>query len=121
MRNMSFMLTPDQILDRSKTVTRRLGWSTLEPGTLVRAVRKGMGLKRGEKVEQLAIIRITDVTQEPLTALLARPVYGMEEVHREGLDHRFQGSPAAFVAFFCASHRGCEPASTVTRIEFEYV
>lgn len=57
MRNMSFMLTPDQILNQTKTVTRRLGWATLKPGTLVRAVRKCQGLKKGEKIEALAVLR----------------------------------------------------------------
>ena len=53
MRNMSFMLTPDQILNRTKTVTRRLGWGGLKPGTIVRAVRKGQGLKRARRSRSL--------------------------------------------------------------------
>lgn len=42
MRNMSFALTKRQVLERTKTVTRRLGWEKLRPGDLVRAVEKGV-------------------------------------------------------------------------------
>ena len=35
MRNISFALTKQQFLDRTKTVTRRLGWKNLEVGTLL--------------------------------------------------------------------------------------
>lgn len=122
MRNMSFMLTPDQILDRSKTVTRRTGWATLQPGTLVRAVRKGMGLKKGEKVEELAVIRIVSVRREVLARVIDENDYGFNEVRLEGLtDHpQVKGWPSQFVEFFAATHR-CEIRDTVTRIEFEYV
>lgn len=123
MRNMSFMLTPEQIRNKTKTVTRRLGWSTLKPGTIVRAVRKGQGLKKGEKVEELALIRITDVRREHLGAMLLDIDYGIAEVKREGFeDHpAVQGWPTAFIEFFCNSHRPCEKNWPVTRIEFEYV
>lgn len=120
---MSFALTTEQVLNRTKTVTRRLGWKNLQRGTLVRAVRKGMGLKKGEKVEELAIIRIVDVRQEYLIAMLDDVDYGVDEVKREGLAEHpaVQGSPYAFIDFFCASHRPCEQTWSVTRIEFEYV
>ena len=36
MRSMSFMLTTQQIRDRTKSVTRRTGWADLQPGTLLR-------------------------------------------------------------------------------------
>ena len=54
MRNMSFYHTTEQIRNRSKTVTRRLGWAFLKPGDRVRAIVKGRGLKKGQKVEPLA-------------------------------------------------------------------
>lgn len=119
---MSFMLTPSQILTRHKTVTRRLGWEKLQPGTIVRAVRKCQGLKKGEKIEQLALLRIVSVRREPLRAMLDNIEYGLAEVEREGLaDHpSVQGSAHAFVEFFCNTHRPCEKDWTVTRIEFEY-
>ena len=34
MRNMSFMLTTDAVLNRTKTVTRRLGWARLAAGSM---------------------------------------------------------------------------------------
>lgn len=122
MRNMSFMLTPDQILNRTKTVTRRLGWATLKPGTLVRAVRKGQGLKKGEKVEQLAVIRIVSVRRERLSYLLEDAHYGVTEVDLEGFREHptIKGRPHPFVDFFVATHK-CDVEDTVTRIEFEYV
>ena len=43
------MLTKEQILARTKTVTRRLGWWFLKPGDVVWACEKCMGLKKGEK------------------------------------------------------------------------
>jgi hypothetical protein len=113
MRNMSFALTTTQILDRSKTVTRRLGWQFLRPGDLVQAVEKGMGLRKGEKVRPLAVLRVVDVSQEGLREGLSQ-----SDVLREG----FPGmTPSAFVEMFCRTHHACTPDSIVTRIQFQYV
>lgn len=49
MRNMSFFHTQKQILAGTKTETTRKGWGFLKPGDHIMAVKKGMGLKRGEK------------------------------------------------------------------------
>lgn len=117
MRNMSFMLTEQQIRDRTKTVTRRDGWENVEPGTLLQAVRKGMGLKRGQKIEPLAIIRVKSVRRERLSDI-AIPHYGAIEVRREGFPDM---KPWDFVRMFCESHKDCKPTSIITRIEFEYV
>lgn len=43
MRSMSFMLTTRQIRERSKDVTRRLGWEKLKPGDRLHAMRKVHG------------------------------------------------------------------------------
>jgi hypothetical protein len=64
MRLMSFSLTTPQILARTKTVTRRMGWTFLRPGDLVQAIEKGQGLKKGEHVKRLAVLRIVDVRRE---------------------------------------------------------
>jgi hypothetical protein len=53
MRRMSFSLTTDQVLAQTKTVTRRFGWDSLKPGDIIQPIRKGMGLKRGQKQELL--------------------------------------------------------------------
>ena len=63
---MSFALTTEQIFNRTKTVTRRVGWTFLKPGDLLCAVRKGQGLKKGEKVERLATLRVVSVRRESL-------------------------------------------------------
>ncbi len=122
MRNISFMLTTEQIRARTKTVTRRLGWRTLKPGDLLQGVVKGMGLKPGEKVQKLAVICVVSVRREPLRMILDDLDYGFDEVVREGFEgHPHFGWPSQFVEFFCNSHRGCIPATVVTRIEFEYI
>jgi len=112
MRNMSFAMTTDAILEQRKTVTRRFGWRHLKPGELVQPVRKAMGLKKGEKVERLGSpIRIISTRREPLNAITA------DDVVKEG----FPGwMPAQFVDMLC-EHYGCEPQAICTRIEFEYV
>lgn len=126
MRNMSFALTTAQILDRSKTVTRRTGWKTLRPGTLIQAVKKGMGLKPGEKVEKLAVLRVVSVSREPLRRLIDDLDYGFREVSLEGFDHHplVMGSPACFIEFYQNAHAASDRPTLdtdVTRIEFEYV
>ena len=116
MRNMSFSMTTQQVRDRTKDVTRRAGWVKLQPGSLLCAVEKGMGLKLGEKVVRLGVIRVVDVRQERLDALLAGGSYGIEEMRREG----FPGlDPAEFVGRFRV--RGVPPEKVITRIVFEYV
>jgi hypothetical protein len=115
---MSFMLTPDQILAQTKKVTRRIGWRNLLVGTAIQPVRKGMGLKAGEKVERLGgPIRITDVRREPLNVMLHPSEYGVRECALEGFPNY---TPSEFVRMFCESH-DCDFDSMVTRIEFEYL
>jgi len=110
-RTISFSLTTRQIRDRSKTVTRRRGWSRLKVGDVLTACVKCMGLKRGERVERLASIRVVDVREERLDAITAG------DVEREG----FPGmTPGEFVAMFVGSMGG-DGASIVRRIEFEYI
>lgn len=120
MKNISFALTEPQFIARTKTVTRRMGWLKLKAGDELMGVRKGMGLKPGEKIVRLGAIRVVSVRREPLGVMLrAHPrFYGVNECVREG----FPGmSPAEFVAMFCASHKGCKPESVITRIEYEYL
>jgi len=122
MRNISFMFTTDQIRGRTKTVTRRTGWAKLVPGQLLRGVEKGMGLKAGEKVKELAVIRVVSVRPEPLSAMINDLDYGFTECAKDGFgDHHTLRWPSQFVEFFSNSHRGCTPQTVVSRIEFEYV
>lgn len=77
MRNISFALTTTQIMEGTKTVTRRLGWLHAKPGQLLRPVRKCMGLRPGEKLDVLRDpIGIVSVRREPLRhGLLRRGVH----------------------------------------------
>lgn len=63
-RNISFALTTEQIRNRTKTVTRRLGWKNLKVGQVLNACVKCMGLKPGEQIQRLGQIRVVDVTFE---------------------------------------------------------
>ncbi len=117
MKNISFLLTTRQFRDRTKDVTRRLGWQHLQPGTKLGGVVKCMGLKAGETVEKLGIIEIVSVSREPLQALLDDPEYGRQEAIREGFPDL---GGAGFVDLFCRSQK-CRPATEVTRIEFRYI
>jgi hypothetical protein len=75
MRRMSFALTTEQILNRSKTVTRRFGWDFLKPGDQVQPIRRGMGLKKGEKQELLGCpIEVVSIRKERIDAILSDDV-----------------------------------------------
>lgn len=109
---MSFKLTTDQVRAGTKTVTRRLGWWTLKPGTVLNACVQCQGLKLGERVEVIRQIRVVGTLTELLQDL------SPEDVEREG----FPGmTPTQFVEMFCRTHKGCDPDTVVNRIEFEYV
>lgn len=124
MRNMSFSLTTPQILDRSKTVTRRMGWKSLKPGDRIRAVKKAMGLKKGEKIEQLAVLEVVSIRREPLSQMSERAFYGRDEIIAEGFQidptDRVKPQVRAWVSWFAESHK-CHADALVTRIEFKYV
>lgn len=118
MRHISFALTTDQIRKRSKTVTRRLGWQTLTPGTLLQPVVKSQGLKRGEHVEKIGgPIRVVSVRRERLFAMFQNREYGRSECVSEGFP---QMQANEFAEMFCA-HNRCDLHTELTRIEFEYV
>ncbi len=122
MRNMSFALTTEQIMEGTKTVTRRLGWLNLKVGQQIRPVRKCMGLRPGEKIDVLRPpLTIVSVRREPLSAMLEDHAYGLHECQLEGFGHHPDyREPSSFVTMFCATHKGCNPETVVTRIEFAY-
>lgn len=117
MRHISFFLTTDQVRARTKTVTRRMGWRTLRPGTRLQAVVKGQGLRKGDRVEKIGVIEVTDVRREPLFQMGILHG-GRAECAREGFPEM---SPAEFIRMFCETHKDCTPESQVTRIAFRYV
>ena len=75
------------------------------------AVKKAMGLKKGERVLKLARIRVVSTRAEKIGSISA------PDVEREG----FPGMTSMeFVDMFCR-HMRCDAGTTVNRIEFEYV
>lgn len=112
-RNMSFFLTTQQIRDRSKTVTRRRGWKFLKPGDLLNACVKCQGLKKGETVERLALIRVVSVRRESLKSM-----------HPSDLSK--EGFPDSSLYDFKRMYAKANPdpsgwSQDCTRIEFEYL
>lgn len=110
-RNMSFALTTKQIMDRSKTVTRRLGWDFLKAGDILNACEKCQGLKKGEKIKRLCQIRVVRTEQVLLCDML--PL----DCEKEGFP---QLDKEAFISMFIKEME-CHRASFVNRIEFEYI
>lgn len=124
-RYISFMLTTPQIRARTKTVTRRLGWKALKPGTVLMGAEKCQGLGKGGKIKPLGLIRVVGVRQEQLRRMTDDLAYGFSDAVAEGFPGLIgdapQDVPRYFVDFFCRSHKGCTPDSEVTRIQFEYL
>lgn len=121
-RNISFALTTPQFLDGSKDVTRRNGWANLKAGDVLCAVEKSQGLGKGGKIKRLGMIRVKDARREPLRRMTDDLDYGFAETVREGFPKPSPIFwPSVFVDFFCKSHKGVTPDSTITRIEFERV
>lgn len=111
-RLMSVSLTEDQVRARSKTVTRRLGWQYLRPGERITLCRKVMGRKPGEPLVRIVDVEVLDIRRERLEAITD------QEVAAEGFP---TWTPAKFIDFFCATHRGCTPDTVITRIEWRYL
>lgn len=111
MRNMSFAWTTPQARAKEKTVTRRQAWWKLKPGTLIQQVEKGMGLKKGEKMVKIHVVRIVAVELQVIFEVT------QEDCVKEGFPEL---TPQAFVQFYCKGH-GLDPTDVCNRIEFEYV
>lgn len=111
MKNMSFAMTTEQVVDRTKTVTRRFGWWKVKPGDRIRAVRKAMGLKKGEKIQPLAIIEVVSATPEYLNCITK------EDCIKEGFP---DFEPRDFIDMLC-EHYKVTQHKIVNRIEFRYI
>ncbi|MEJ2655579.1 MAG: hypothetical protein P8012_00075 [Desulfobacterales bacterium] len=98
-------------MSREKTVTRRVGWNFLKPGDILQAVEKAQGLKKGEKVKRICLIRVISCRHEPLNKITAA------DCILEGFPEM---SPREFVNMFCAANKW-HPSKDVNRIEFEYI
>lgn len=131
MRLMSFAITERQLLEGSKTVTRRTGWLDLRPGEQLLAVRRATGMA---KVVPLCVIEVVSVRRERLDAV------DPTDVLAEGFPH-WTNHVGEFVRMFCDTHtvrdegvqrlnrhgswtptrRAVRPDDEVTRIEFRKV
>jgi len=120
MRMISYALTEAQLLAGTKRVTRRLGWLWLveackhEERPLLRAVRKAMGLGKGNSPVVLGIVTVQDARRERLDAIT------QADVVLEGFPEM---TPAQFVEFFCreaGKAKKVTPETEVTRIEFDF-
>lgn len=124
-RLMAVSLTEDAVRDRTKTVTRRLGWTFLKPGDRLQLCRKVMGRKHAdgtvEPLERIALVEVVSVRRERLDSLFldSQSDYAAcaREVAREGFPGK---SPEWFVRFF-REHMHCTPDTVVTRIEWRYL
>ena len=116
-RNISFALTTEQFKNKTKTVTRRLGWQFLKDGDVLMGCKKCMGLKPGEKIERLGKIRVISATREKLSDLLIDGAYGDDEAKKEGFP---QMTGENFVNFFIQEMK-CSQDVELTRIEYEYL
>jgi len=121
-RNISFALTTEPFKNRTKTVSRRLGWwedkkrrRIIRAGDLLMGCEKCQGIEKGGLV-RLGLIQVVDVRREPLNLMLY-PDYGSDEVVKEGFPNLTGGE---FVDMFC-SHMNCNQHEDVTRIAFRYV
>jgi hypothetical protein len=115
MKNMSFSMTTEAVRRREKTVTRRLGWWNLQPGTILQAVEKAQGLKKGEHVKPICLIRVVSVMAEPLWHV---HLHGPDETHREGFGSLL---PVDFLTMFLRANPAIDDQDFVNRIEFEYL
>lgn len=113
MKNISFALTTQQFRDRTKTVTRRLGWRDLRAGDVLMGCKKCMGLAKGETIERLGKIRVLSVECEPLIAICN--YHG--ETAKEGFPEMTE---CQFIDMFTREMR-CRTTDIITRIEFEYL
>ena len=111
MRWISYALTTQQVRDRTKTVTRRIGWDNVQKGELLQGAVKCQGLKKGEHPERLSVVRVLDARRERLNTIT------QADVILEGFPDM---TPKEFVRMFC-QHNACKPTKVITRILFEYV
>jgi hypothetical protein len=111
MRNMSFSLTTEQIRNKTKFVTRRLGWRFLKVGEYVQVVEKCQGLKKGEKIKKITVIKVVSTARQMLNEITQRDCF------LEGFPKM---TPKQFIKMFCNANK-CPDDIEITRIKFEYV
>ena len=111
MRNISFFLTTQQFIDETKDITRRQGWWNVMSGTILMGVKKGQGLKKGEKVEKLHPIEILDHRLEPIEDITP------EDVVREGFPDK---TTEWFIEMYCKANH-CQRTDLCSRMVFRHL
>lgn len=111
-RLMSVAFTEAAVRDRTKTVTRRKGWTFLHPGDRLTLCRKVMGRRPGEPLVRIVDVEVVDVRREPLGHITT------EDVAREGFPR--MGREEFIRRFFVDAQR-IHPEELVTRIEWAYL
>lgn len=108
---MSFAMTTAQVRARTKTVTRRFGWWFLRPGDELWAVEKVRGLKKGDKIQRIAMIMVINARPEKLNAITRH------ECVKEGF---VEMPPEYFVKMLVEKYK-CKADDIINRIEFQYI
>lgn len=123
---MSVSHTEAAVRDRTKTVTRRLGWRALKPGDHLTLCRKVMGRRPGEPLLRIAEVEVVSVGREWLTDITS------EDVSREGVAPEVYApldehaptcrtcGPLAWAEWFARTMR-VPLLTNVTRIEWRYL
>lgn len=113
-RLMSVSLTETAVVERRKTVTRRLGWKFLKPGDRLTLCRKVMGRKPGEPLVRLAEVEVVSVRREPLWDM------PQADIALEAVPHTLGWSASDWVEWYGYAMR-CRLSTEVTRIEWRYL
>lgn len=111
-RNMSFMLTTQQMYEKTKTHTIRDGWWNLKPGEVINAVEKCQGLKKGEKIVRICQIRIVDTKRSSLLYVTS------DLCVMEGFPEL---TPVEFADMFIRLNGKVGLTTPLNFIEFEYI
>jgi len=108
MKLISFSATTPQMRYGLKDVTRRVGWSELVKDQLLLAVEKAQGLRRGDHVVPIGVIKVLSVRTEQVADVKT------QDIIREGFPDL---SVPKFVRFFCKMNK-IKPRDYINRIEF---
>lgn len=128
---MSVSHTEQAVRDRTKTVTRRLGWRFLKPGDRLTLCRKVMGRKPGEPLVRIVEVEVVDIRRVLL------PSINSEDIEREGVPpeaytpviagrqdpHELECGGCRYVNWvgWFARTMGVSTDAEVTRIEWRYL
>ena len=127
-RLMSVAYTADQVIARTKTVTRRAGWwldrrgrRILQPGDQLTLCRKVMGRKACEPLERLVDVEVLKVARIPLYYITVPGELtkeGFPELERWPAGSYYGGHEFARRYF---TPQGIDWHDDVTRIEWRYL